>query len=106
VIDSGTKNVVFISLGAGKFQPREVKLGDSDGTHVELVSGVAEGEQVVTRANFLVDSESRLRASLAALGTGDAPAAGHDHAGAATPSASGGAASPAPATAEGGGARP
>jgi membrane fusion protein, copper/silver efflux system len=87
VIDSGTKNVVFVSLGEGKFQPREVQLGDSDGQNIEIVSGVADGEQVVTRANFLIDSESRLRASLAAMGGGAAPA-GHDHAGAGAPAAS------------------
>jgi Cu(I)/Ag(I) efflux system membrane fusion protein len=68
VIDSGTKKVVFVSLGDGKFQPREVKLGASDGDQVEVVSGLASGEEVVVRANFLVDSESRLKASLAAIG--------------------------------------
>ncbi|MGC4001560.1 MAG: efflux RND transporter periplasmic adaptor subunit [Anaeromyxobacter sp.] len=73
VIDSGTKSVVFVALGDGKFQPREVELGDSDGAHVEVVTGLREGDQVVTRANFLIDSESRLRASLAAMGAG-APA--------------------------------
>ena len=82
VIDSGTRNVVFVALGEGKFQPREVKLGDSDGQTVEVVSGVSEGEQVVTRANFLIDSESRLRASLAEMANkqsavpASAPAAG------------------------------
>jgi membrane fusion protein, copper/silver efflux system len=70
VIDSGTQAVVFVSLGDGKFQPREVKLGDSNGQDVEVVSGLRDGEQVVTRANFLIDSESRLRASLAAIGAG------------------------------------
>ncbi len=73
VIDSGTTHVVFVSLGQGKFQPREVELGSSDGQTVEVESGVAEGEQVVTRANFLVDSESRLRASLAAMGAMKGP---------------------------------
>jgi len=68
VIDSGTKKVVFVSLGDGKFQPRELKLGATDGDQVEVVSGLEPGDQVVVRANFLVDSESRLRASLAAIG--------------------------------------
>ncbi len=68
VIDSGTKKVVFVSLGEGKFQPREVELGQSDGDHVEVVSGLEPGQQVVVRANFLVDSESRLKASLAEIG--------------------------------------
>ncbi len=67
VIDSGTKKVVFVALGEGKFQPREVQLGESDRTFVEVVSGVEESEKVVVRANFLIDSESRLRASLAEI---------------------------------------
>jgi Cu(I)/Ag(I) efflux system membrane fusion protein len=67
VIDSGTGNVVFVALGEGKFQPREVQLGAGDGEHVEVVKGLAAGERVVTRANFLVDSESRLKASLASM---------------------------------------
>ena len=65
VIDSGTEKVVFVALGEGKLQPRKVTLGQSDGTRVEVVSGLSTGEKVVIRANFLVDSESRLRASLA-----------------------------------------
>lgn len=68
VLPSGTMNVVFVSLGQGKFQPREVLLGSRSGDQVEVTRGLAEGEEVVTRANFLIDSESRLRASLSALG--------------------------------------
>jgi Cu(I)/Ag(I) efflux system membrane fusion protein len=68
VIHTGTKRVVFLDLGDGKFQPREVQLGDASGDHVEVENGLEEGQKVVTRANFLVDSESRLRASLAAIG--------------------------------------
>ena len=68
VIDSGTRSVVFVALGDGKFQPRLVRLGASDGDQVELLEGLTAGETVVTRANFLVDSESRLKASLQALG--------------------------------------
>lgn len=75
VIDSGTRSVVFVALGGGKFQPREVRVGDSDGQNLEIVSGLSAGEQVVTRANFLIDSESRLRASLAELASAT-PAAG------------------------------
>ena len=65
VIDSGTEKVVFVAVGAGKFQPRTVQLGESDGSRVEVLGGLTLGERVVIRANFLVDSESRLRASLA-----------------------------------------
>ncbi|MBI5068091.1 MAG: efflux RND transporter periplasmic adaptor subunit [Deltaproteobacteria bacterium] len=68
VIDSGTQKVVFVSLGEGKFEPRVVQVGAADGDHVEVKAGLADAEQVVVRANFLVDSESRLKASLAAIG--------------------------------------
>jgi Cu(I)/Ag(I) efflux system membrane fusion protein len=67
IIRTGERDVVFVALGAGKFAPREVHLGASDGDFVEVASGLGEGQEVVTRANFLVDSESRLRASLASL---------------------------------------
>jgi Cu(I)/Ag(I) efflux system membrane fusion protein len=86
VIDSGTRNVVFVALGDGKFLPREVELGESDGDHVEVLKGLSGGDRVVTRANFLVDSESRLRASLSTLTGG---ARGPDRASAGTPSATG-----------------
>ncbi|HEY6877117.1 MAG TPA: efflux RND transporter periplasmic adaptor subunit [Polyangiales bacterium] len=67
VLDSGTEKIVFVALGQGKFQPRKVRLGDLDGNDVEVASGLTQGEEVVTRANFLIDSESKLRASLAEL---------------------------------------
>jgi len=89
VIHSGTIDIVFVSLGDGKFQPREVKLGERSPEFVEVVSGLDKGDGVITRANFLIDSESRLRASLASLsGTGATPASGGDAGkggGAATP---------------------
>jgi Cu(I)/Ag(I) efflux system membrane fusion protein len=82
VIHSGTQSVVFVALPDGKFQPREVKLGEGDARFVEVVSGLEAGDGVVTRANFLVDSESRLRASLSALSAGPKPEAPADpHAG-------------------------
>jgi Cu(I)/Ag(I) efflux system membrane fusion protein len=68
VIDSGTRKVVFVALGEGKFQPREVRVGAVGAEFAEVLSGLRAGDAVVTRANFLVDSESRLRASLAAMG--------------------------------------
>lgn len=67
VVRSGVSDVVFVALGDGKFTPREVQLGERNGGEVEVRSGLEAGQQVVTRANFLVDSESQLRASLAAL---------------------------------------
>jgi Cu(I)/Ag(I) efflux system membrane fusion protein len=68
VIHTGSHDVVFVAVGEGKFQPREVKLGIKAGDYYEVKSGLAPGDQVVTRANFLIDSESRLKASLSALG--------------------------------------
>jgi len=67
IIDSGDRKVVFVAIGDGRFQPREVKTGDAAGDMVEVLSGVQAGESVVARASFLVDSESRLKAALAAL---------------------------------------
>jgi rubrerythrin len=62
VIRSGVRDLVFISMGDGKFMPREVKLGASgeDGV-VEVVSGLNMGDIVVTSSQFMLDSESRLR---------------------------------------------
>ena len=68
VLDSGTSKVVFISLGDGRFEPREVTVGTTAGEKVEILSGLKAGEEVVVRANFLVDSESRLQAALAQMG--------------------------------------
>ena len=61
VLRSGTRNKVFVVRAAGKFEPRDVTLGvDADG-FVQIVDGVAAGEKVVTSAQFLIDSESKLR---------------------------------------------
>ncbi len=65
VLDSGARKIVFVALGDGRFEPREVQTGANLGEAVEIRGGLKAGEAVVTRANFLVDSESRLRAALA-----------------------------------------
>jgi len=67
VLDAGTTKVVFVALGDGRFEPREVATGTTMGEKVEIRSGLKAGEEVVVRANFLVDSESRLKAALAQL---------------------------------------
>jgi RND family efflux transporter MFP subunit len=65
IIYTGERQIAFVSLGNGRFEPRQVRVGiDSDGKALVL-SGVAAGEQVVVKANFLLDSESQLRAALA-----------------------------------------
>ncbi|BDU73145.1 efflux RND transporter periplasmic adaptor subunit [Mesoterricola silvestris] len=85
VLDAGTSKVVFIALGDGKFEPQEVTVGAGAGEKVEVLSGLKPGDEVVTRANFLVDSESRLKAALAHMsqkGSSQPAAAqtgGHQH---------------------------
>jgi len=69
VIDSGTRQVVIIDKGGGRFEPREVKLGRREDSSVEVREGLAAGETVVTSANFLIDAESNLRAALRGLAT-------------------------------------
>ena len=67
LIDSGAQKVVFVSLGDGRFQPREITTGVQTTDAVEVLSGLSEGDQVVTRANFLIDSESRMKSALSAM---------------------------------------
>ena len=67
VIDSGTRQVVLIEKGDGRFAPREVKLGQRSDDFVEVREGLAEGERVVVSANFLLDAESNLKAALSGL---------------------------------------
>ena len=64
VLDSGTRQVVFVAQGEGVFTPRSVKVGRHLGDRVEMLEGVKEGEQVATGATFFLDSESQLRAGL------------------------------------------
>jgi Cu(I)/Ag(I) efflux system membrane fusion protein len=80
VVDSGARARVFVELGEGVFEPRQVETGWRTGERVEILRGVHPGERVVAAATFLVDSESRLKASgpQAAL-TSAAPARIDDH---------------------------
>jgi Cu(I)/Ag(I) efflux system membrane fusion protein len=68
VIDSGTRQIVLVQLAEGRFEPREVKLGARSDTHIEVIEGVKEGEQVVVAANFLIDAESNLKAAVGGFG--------------------------------------
>lgn len=62
VIRTGTRNIVFVTRGDGKFSPREITLGmPLDNDNVRVLKGVAPGETVVTSGQFLLDSESRLK---------------------------------------------
>jgi len=77
VIDSGARQVVLVQIAAGRFQPRVVQLGARNEEQVAVLKGLVEGETVVTRANFLIDAESNLRAALGGMqesAAGQAPA--------------------------------
>jgi multidrug efflux pump subunit AcrA (membrane-fusion protein) len=62
IIDSGSRTIVYIELGQGRFQPREIVTGAFFDGKVEVLAGLKEGERVVASGAFLLDSESRLRA--------------------------------------------
>jgi Cu(I)/Ag(I) efflux system membrane fusion protein len=64
VVDTGETQYLFVARDGGRFEPRKVKLGARGDGEVEILDGVQEGETVVTTANFLIDSESRLRAAI------------------------------------------
>ncbi len=67
VIDAGDRKLVFLDRGEGRYEPREVRLGARLPDGFQVLSGVAAGELVVTSANFLLDSESSLKAAIAAM---------------------------------------
>jgi Cu(I)/Ag(I) efflux system membrane fusion protein/cobalt-zinc-cadmium efflux system membrane fusion protein len=65
IIDSGVRKVVFVALGKGKFQPRDVILGvEGNENEFQVLDGLAEGEEIVVSAQFMLDSESRLREAI------------------------------------------
>jgi Cu(I)/Ag(I) efflux system membrane fusion protein len=67
VIDSGTRQVLLVAKGDGRFEPRAVKLGRRGDGYVEVLDGISTGEEVVTAATFLIDAESNLKAALQAF---------------------------------------
>lgn len=67
VIDAGDRKLVFLDRGEGRFEPREVQLGAKLPNGFQVLSGVAAGDLVVTSANFLLDSESSLKAAIAGM---------------------------------------
>src|SRR6058998_2271957 len=60
VLDSGLRQLVFLDLGQGVYQPYPVKLGRRSQDYVEVLEGIKEGDRVVTSANFMLDAESKL----------------------------------------------
>ena len=72
IVDTGVDQYVFVARPGGTFEPRTVALGARAAGKVQVVRGLAEGETVVTTANFLLDSESHLQAAI----LGDSAAGG------------------------------
>ena len=82
ILDSGSEQLVFISHEGGYFEPRKVQLGAKVDNQVIVLAGLRPGERVVTSANFLIDSESKLKSAAGGMGMpgmnhgGGAPAGG------------------------------
>ena len=74
IIDTGLRQMAIIDKGSGYFEPREVKVGTKVDDYYEVIKGLKAGEKVVTSANFLIDSESKLKEAVGGM-------AGMEHAG-------------------------
>jgi len=79
VISTGTRDLVFVDRGEGFFEPREVAIGIRLPDRYEVLAGLAAGERVVTSGNFLIDSESKLKAALVAATEQFPGVPGHSH---------------------------
>jgi len=64
VLRTGERNLVVLAEGEGRFAPRQVTLGSEGDGSTEVLSGLQAGDQVVTSAQFLIDSESNLREAI------------------------------------------
>ena len=73
VIHTGERSIVFVDRGEGRLLPREIRTGLAFDDDLEVLSGLAPGERIVTSATFLIDAESRLRAAVGGAAAGAAP---------------------------------
>jgi multidrug efflux pump subunit AcrA (membrane-fusion protein) len=73
---TGERNIAVVALGGGRFAPREVELGMEDNGIIQVLSGLEEGDEVVTSAQFLIDSESSLREAIQKMSIGQSS---HQH---------------------------
>ena len=64
VLYAGEREFVFVDLGEGRLRPQRVETGLKVGDHVEILSGLAEGDVIVTSGNFLIAAESRLKLAM------------------------------------------
>ncbi len=67
VLPTGTRDIVFVNRGDGRFAPREVRVGARGDSLVEIVAGLKAGDEVVASATYLLDSESNLSAAIQGL---------------------------------------
>jgi RND family efflux transporter MFP subunit len=67
VLDAGERKTVFIDRGNGFFEPRQVTTGQRNGDRIQILSGLSGGERIVTSGNFLIDSESQMKAAAAGM---------------------------------------
>ena len=67
IIDTGIRQLAIIDKGSGYFEPREVKVGAKVDNYYEVIKGLKAGERVVTSANFLIDSESKLKEAVGGM---------------------------------------
>lgn len=67
IIDTGLRQMAIVDKGNGYFEPREVKVGPKVDNYYEVIKGLKAGERVVTSANFLIDSESRLKEAMGGM---------------------------------------
>ena len=77
VLETGTRSLAFVEREPGLFEPRELRIGARLADRYEVVSGLVAGEQVVVSGNFLIDSESKLKAALETMQPGAGPADPH-----------------------------
>ena len=73
LVDAGRLTYVFVDQGGGRYAPSVVAIGKELDDDIEVIAGVSAGDRVVSSATFLIDSESRLRASLSHAAGGAAP---------------------------------
>ena len=67
IIDTGIRQLAIVDKGSGYFEPREVKVGAKVDNYYEVIKGLKAGERVVTSANFLIDSESKLKEAVGGM---------------------------------------
>ncbi|MGC8810859.1 MAG: efflux RND transporter periplasmic adaptor subunit, partial [bacterium] len=68
IIDTGERQIAILDRGSGYFEPRQVKLGPKVDNYYVVLEGLKEGERIVTSANFLIDSESKLKEAMGGMG--------------------------------------